>query len=115
VSGEEIEGAVRQVCASRSLAFASIGRVATIDVKASEAGLQTFIAHHRLSLQTFSADQLNTVSNLPHPSVWALRSVGAQGVAEPAALLAAGATKLLVEKVKTARVTVAIAVQEQGR
>jgi cobalt-precorrin 5A hydrolase len=115
VSGEEIEEAVRVVCVKHSVAFASIGQVATIDVKASEAGLQTFVARYHLPLQTFSAAQLNTVSNLPHPSAWALRSVGAQGVAEPAALAAAGTTKLLVEKVKIGGVTVAIAAEEEGR
>lgn len=115
VTSDEIEDAVRQVCAGHSLAFASIGRVATIDMKAAEEGLRTFVARYHLSLQTFSADQLNAVSNLPHPSVWALRSVGVQGVAEPAALLATGATKLLIEKVKIARVTVAVAVEGKGR
>ena len=112
VSAEEVEQAVRQVCREYSLAFASIRAVATIDLKTDEAGLQPFVAPHHLALHTFSAEQLNTVPDIPNPSSWARSSVGAQGVAEPAALLAAGATSLLVEKVKQGRVTVAIA-QEQ--
>jgi cobalt-precorrin 5A hydrolase len=112
VSGAEVEEAVRQVCREHSLAFVSLDAVATLDRKAEEEGLLSFVARHSLALHTFSADQLNTVTDLPNPSPWALSSVGAQGVAEPAALLAAGAAKLLVEKVKKGRVTVAIAEQQ---
>lgn len=109
VTSDEIEEAVRQACDQSSLAFPSIGVVATIDLKENEEGLQTFVFCHHLSLQTFSADQLNAVANLPNPSSLVQRYVGAQGVAEPAALLAAGARRLLVEKVKVGKVTVAIA------
>jgi precorrin-4 C11-methyltransferase len=109
VTGEEVEEAVRQVCREHSLAFVSICTVATIDRKADEEGLQTFATRYRLALHTFSADQLNAVPDVPNPSSWARSAVGAQGVAEPAALLAAGATSLLVEKVRRGRVTVAIA------
>ena len=48
------------------------------------------------------------VAAVPNPSAVVQAAVGTPGVCEPAALLASGATALLVPKVKTARATAAI-------
>jgi len=56
----------------------------------------------------FSASQLATV-RVPNPSPVVEAAVGTPGVCEPAALLAAGATELLLPKRKSAHATVALA------
>ena len=46
----------------------------------------------------YPADQLDVVPGIENPSEVVKRHVGTRAVAEPAALLAAGASKLLVAK-----------------
>ena len=83
--------------------------MASIDLKADEAGLLAYAAEERLPLQFFSKDALNTVEAVQYSEA-VFRATGAKGVAEPAALLAAGpGAKLLVPKIKWPDVTVAVA------
>ena len=60
-------------------------------------------------IRAFSATELAEVEPLVTPSEVVRAAVGAPGVCEPAALLASGATHLVVPKVKTARATAAVA------
>jgi cobalt-precorrin 5A hydrolase len=49
-------------------------------------------------LRVYSPEELNAAAGIENPSAIVERHVGARGVAEPAALLAAGASMLLVPK-----------------
>jgi len=105
---EEIEQALRQACRENNLAFSSVARLASIDLKSDEQGLLAFAERHGLPLDFFNRDQLNTVDGVSTSAV-VLRATGARGVAEPAAVLASGGGRLLVKKMKWPNVTVAIA------
>lgn len=108
-SADEIEAAVVVELGRAFLAFASVGRLASVQEKADEAGLLEFAARHALPLDFYAAEQLNAVA-VPSPdSPHACRAVGARGVCEPAAILAAGGGPLLVAKQKCGNVTVAVA------
>lgn len=111
VTPDEIATAVTEVFAARGLALAAVRDLATIEVKRDEAGLLAYAGSLGRPLRFFTAPELNGVDT-PNPSPAALAAVGARGVAEPAALLAAGATTLLVEKQVRGRVTVAVARRE---
>jgi precorrin-4 C11-methyltransferase len=76
----------------------SIGELATVDIKADESAIVELAGKNGWKLRLFSSDDLARVTNLPNPSEVVEKCIGAPGVAEPAALLASGAEKLLVEK-----------------
>lgn len=105
----EIAAAARQVLAQRWFSLQAVGRIATIREKADEAGLLAFAGELRLSLTTFDRDALNAVACPSPGSKYALAAVGAHGVCEPAALLAAEGGRLLVPKQKLGNVTIAVA------
>jgi len=52
---------------------------------------------------------LNAIRTPTPPSQHALDAIGASGVAEPAALLASGNGNLILKKVKSGNVTLAVA------
>lgn len=92
----------------------SIAAIATADLKADEPGILELAAEYEVPLQTYSAEQLNQVfADLPNAglnqSAAAHRLLGLWGVAEPAALLAAGSAELVLPRQKTDRATLAVA------
>ncbi len=106
-SPDEIEHVVRRILDEKNLSFLSVAVIATIDMKSKEPGLQAFCEKNNFPLRTFTADELNKVANI-EKSDTVFKATGAYGVAEPAALLAAGADKLLVPKQKKGNVTIAV-------
>jgi cobalt-precorrin 5A hydrolase len=104
---EEIESVVCQVLRDHGWSERSVRTLATIDLKADEAGLLEACRRRNWPLVTYKAEELNTVP-IPHPSDMVFRYVGAYGVSEPAARLAAGADDWLVEKVVSGNVTVSV-------
>jgi cobalt-precorrin 5A hydrolase len=106
---EEIEEAVKGALGKAYLSFHSIACLATIDAKADEEGLNLFARRHALPVEYHAAGALNGVSVPADPSPHALAAVGAKGVCEPAALLSAGGSVLLIKKKKCGNVTVAVA------
>jgi precorrin-4 C11-methyltransferase len=76
----------------------SIGTLASVELKADEEGLVELARRHGWQTAFYSAEELAAVSGVPNPSDVVARCVGTPGVAEPAALLATGADRLLVEK-----------------
>lgn len=111
VSEDDIAVAVNDVLVAHGLASAAIQSIASIDLKADEAGLVAYASRIERPLRFFSADELNQIPT-PTPSQVVYNAVGTHGVAEPAALLAAGARVLAVSKQICGQVTVAIAVEE---
>lgn len=100
------------VCAHLKRLFLSIKSVkciATADAKQEEAGLLAFAKKWGIPLTFFKSEELNAVAIPSPPSRHALEAIGAAGVAEPAAILASGGGVLLLKKVKSGNVTLAIA------
>jgi len=103
----EIEQVILSVLHSAKLSILSVRAVATIDLKAAEAGLLSICANYQWSLITYTAEELRQVA-ITHPSEAVFHFVGTYGVAEPAAKLCAGADRWIVEKVKSGNVTVSV-------
>jgi cobalt-precorrin 5A hydrolase len=111
---EEMEELFEEVCRAHRLAPLSLRAVATVSLKASEPGLIELARRRGLPLQSFTIAELAAVTPLPTPSATVKARIGIAGVAEPAALLAAGAAELLVPKQKGRRVTMALARKDEA-
>lgn len=110
--GTTVEEVTEVVSAQLKYLFLSLRSVALIGsavAKREEAGLLAFAERHDIPLRFFESAELNAVAVPSSPSVHALAAIGANGVAEPAALLAAGRGRLLLKKVKSGNVTLAVA------
>jgi cobalt-precorrin 5A hydrolase len=105
----EIETVIRSELEKAFLSPASITCLASIDAKQDEGGLLDVAAGLGVALKFFTKEELNEVAAPSEPSEHALQAVGARGVCEPAAILAAGGGQLLVKKKKSGNVTVAVA------
>ena len=111
---DEIEAFVALHLQSLSLATKSICCIASISAKSDEAGLLAYAARLNVPFRCFGSEELNQVTFPSPPSEYALAAVGAAGVAEPAALLASGGGRLLLKKVKSPNVTLAVAELVEG-
>ena len=106
----QIELAVRAALDREGLPMQAIGRVASIDAKAEEAGLLAFCSQMGVPLQTYSAQQLAELPGSFSGSAFVQQVVGVENVCERSALLAGGAgSRLLVGKQIRDGVTVAVA------
>ena len=106
---EEIEDVVSVNMKRIFLSLKSVRCIATAAAKHEERGLLAFAEKWGIPLEFYESEMLNEVT-VPSPhSNHALEAIGAIGVAEPAALLASGGGSLLLKKVKSGNVTLAIA------
>ncbi len=108
VQSSDLEAAFGELLEEAGLARLSVRGLASIDLKADEAGLLAFATENRWPLLLYTKDQLNQVPGVM-ASAAARKATGARAVAEPAALLAAGTDTLLVEKRKWKNLTLALA------
>ncbi|WP_224983541.1 cobalt-precorrin 5A hydrolase [Geomonas agri] len=108
-TADEIESVVTRHLAQLSLSERSIKCLASAEAKADEEGLLAYASDKGIPVIFFRSDELNGVSVPSPPSEHAFAAIGARGVAEPAALLAAAGGKLLLHKVKDGNVTLAVA------
>ena len=108
-SADELEAFVAARLAEAGLAAKSVCRIGTAAVKRDEAGLSELARRLGCQLVYFESAELNSVTVPSEPSSHAMKAIGATGVAEPAALLAAGGGRLLLPKVKSGSVTLAVA------
>ncbi|MCX5717874.1 MAG: precorrin-3B C(17)-methyltransferase [Nitrospirae bacterium] len=110
-SADEVEAAVKRALAEKNFSFLSIHSIATIDIKADEKGLNEFVREYGFFIKAFTAEELNKIGleSGVRSSEIVFKATGAYAVAEPSALLAAGADELLVRKQKIGNVTVAVA------
>ena len=83
-----IEQAISATFESRHLAPAAIAGIATLDLKADEAGLVELCRDRGWPLRCFAAEDLQDIA-VPHPSTIVEAAVGTPSVAEAAAILAA--------------------------
>jgi cobalt-precorrin 5A hydrolase len=110
---EEIEALFQELCITRGLPASCLDQVATVSLKADEPGLRQFADKHGVPLRSFTIEELSQIADLPNPSAQVQAKIGIAGVAEPAALLAAGASTLLIPKFTGKRVTMALARKEK--
>jgi len=106
---EEIEEVILAGLRRLLLSPASVAAIATAGAKRHEPGLVACAAKFGVPLVCYESSELNEVAVPSPPSQHALAAIGATGVAEPAALLASGGGELLLKKVKSGNVTLAIA------
>jgi cobalt-precorrin 5A hydrolase len=108
-SAEEILEVVAANLKRLFLSTLSIAAIGTAEAKSGEPGLIAAAERLGVPLRCYDSDELNRVTVPSPPSDHALAAIGAAGVAEPAAILAAGGGPLLLKKVKSGNVTLAIA------
>ncbi|MFI2647976.1 precorrin-3B C(17)-methyltransferase [Micromonospora fulviviridis] len=108
VPAAEVTGLLRRALADAGLSPASLRCLASVDLKADEAGIRATADAYGVPLETWPAAELAAV-DVPHPSEVVRAVVGTPSVAEAAALRLGGA--LLVPKTASAMATVAVARQ----
>jgi cobalt-precorrin 5A hydrolase/precorrin-3B C17-methyltransferase len=111
VAAEEVIGLVEKTLHAHGLAPGAVACVASVDLKADEAAVHAAAAALGVPARFFTAAELEAeASRLRNPSETVYREVGCHGVAEGAALAAAGAEGLLmVDKTRSRRATCAVA------
>ncbi|MEU4482151.1 precorrin-3B C(17)-methyltransferase [Micromonospora sp. NPDC023966] len=106
VPAAEVADLLRRALADAGLSPASLRCLASVDLKADEAGIRAAAEAYGVPLQTWPAVELAAV-DVPHPSEVVRAAVGTPSVAEAAALRHGGT--LLVPKTASAMATVAVA------
>src|SRR5262249_48847383 len=97
VSLDALEHGLDLFLQAQGYARACIDTLASATVKADEPALLALAERHGWHTVFYSPEELADVP-APNPSAVVAKCIGTPGVAEPAALLAAGAERLLVEK-----------------
>jgi cobalt-precorrin 5A hydrolase len=108
-SGRDIECFFDETLARAGLSPLSVRNLATITDKDDEEGLIAFAKRRGLDIDFIQKDMLVAAGTPSGPSGAVYRNMGVYGVSEPAALVSAGATKLIVRKMKSKDVTIAVA------
>ena len=110
-SAVELADLVQQSLDTQQLAAAAVALIVTLDRKLDEEAIEALAAQLQRPLRGYSAAQLEALTpRLQHPSKVVFNAVGCHGVAEAAALLAAGReARLVVAKQRSARATCAVA------
>lgn len=93
-----VERGLLAVLERHHLSPKSVRALATIDKKRNEPGILSLAERSGWPLEIYTAEELDRVTGIENPSETVKRYVGARGVAEPAALICAGAERLLVPK-----------------
>lgn len=108
-ASEEIEEVVLANLEKLSLSLKSVCGIASAIAKENEPGLLAFAGKYSFPVTFYESSELNNVTIPSPPSRHAMKAIGATGVAEPAALLASQGGRMLLNKVKSGNVTLAIA------
>lgn len=116
IAAAELEALVRDTLKEHDLSLRAVACLASLDVKEDEPGMHELAETLGVPLRFFPAAALAAETpRLKTPSPVVEQAVGVAGVAEAAALAAAGRdSRLIVPKVKSARATCAIARAADG-
>ncbi len=108
---EEVLALARRTLAERGLAEGAVAAVVSLDLKADEPAVHAVAEALGVAARFFPAARLEAEApRLANPSELVFREVGCHGVAEGAALAAAGpVSELIAPKTKSSRATCAIA------
>lgn len=112
VSVEQIDRAVRHALGGREID--QIREVATIQLKAEEAGLVQFCTQNNIPLRVLTTAQLAARAWVTRSSDWVKQNVGVDGVCEPCALIACTRGELIVPKTSLDGVAVAVVEDKYG-
>jgi len=104
---EEIRDGVKAFMHDNGYCPLSLRGIVTHEKKLSERGLREYARLSGLPLRGLTTEELNSVKGVEQSDA-ARRALGVQAVAEPAALLASGAGELLVKKVRSGNLTMAL-------
>lgn len=107
---EEILDLMSRVFREHALALASIQCLVTIEDKREEEGLLKAAYQLGVPVVFVESSKLRNVA-APHPSATVMRHMGVSSVCEAAALFKSGAKRLLIPKIKSRNVTLAVAIQ----
>jgi cobalt-precorrin 5A hydrolase len=105
---DEIEEFVTAHLKRIFVSLKSVCCIASAAAKRDEAGLIAFADRYAIPLEFFESVELNRVTCPSPPSEHARAAIGAAGVAEPAALLASGGGRMMLNKVKSGNITLAV-------
>jgi cobalt-precorrin 5A hydrolase / cobalt-factor III methyltransferase / precorrin-3B C17-methyltransferase len=110
-AADEVAALALGTLAAAGLAPGAVACVATLDVRADEAAVRALAARLAVPIRRFTAAVLERETpRLANPSEAVFAAVGCHGVAEGAALAAAGPEgRLVAPKARSARATCAIA------
>ncbi|MDH4120773.1 MAG: cobalamin biosynthesis protein [Deltaproteobacteria bacterium] len=95
---ELVRRGVEKILREQGLSAKSVKTLATIDLKQDEPAVVELARSQGWPLVVYPAAELDRVEGMENPSETVRKHTGTRGVAEPACLLASGATKLLVPK-----------------
>ncbi len=109
IKKEEIIEAIKQTLKKNKLSLNNIKLIATIDIKKNETDLIEACDTLEIPLKIISSNAVKTFKGDYTRSSFVKNKVGVEGVCEPCALLAGKNTKLIVQKNKINKVTIAIA------
>lgn len=107
-----IEEKVEQALAAHGILRESVERVASIDLKAEEAGIRTLADKYGVPFVTYSAQELKAARGTFSDSAFVESVTGVDNVCERSASLAAGNGRLIQKKTAADGVTVALAVRD---
>jgi cobalt-precorrin 5A hydrolase len=93
-----IERGIHRTLASHHLDIRCVKAFASVQQKAQEPAFLALQEKYGWHFRIFPAEELDALQNIPNPSLTVKKFVGTRGVAEPSALLAAGAARLLIPK-----------------
>lgn len=98
ISSEALADGLDRFLHENRIARTSIRTLATVDIKDDETALLELAKRHGWQTAFYCAEELARVRGIRNPSPIVEQCIGTPGVAEPAALLAAGAEYFLIEK-----------------
>lgn len=111
---ERIEAFVREVFEEHGVFLQSVERIASIDLKKEETGILSLAAAMKVPFETYTAEELEKAESergfAESEFVKAVTGIG--NVCERAALLGAGARRLLIPKTAREGITLAAAVRD---
>ena len=106
---QEMKALLERVFEQFHISLHSLIGLASIRLKADEAGLLLLAENMDLPLYFYDRQELNQVKTIENPSLMVEKHVGVKSVCEAAAILAAKNGTLLVPKHSTKNATVALA------
>ena len=121
VSEDHLRELLLHTLEENGLAAMSLTKIATVDIKADEDGILALAESLSVPIETYDSAQLNSAAaasvdtggsafGLHPPTASAARDLlGVFGVAEPAAMLAARTSGVIVPRAKSDRATIAVA------
>lgn len=105
----QVEKVVRRVLQEHGLATEAVAKIASIDLKTEDAGIQRLAKQWQIELCFYTAEELRAVEGNFTQSSFVRSVTGVDNVCERSAVLASGGGRLLVRKQAGEGVTVAVA------